>query len=662
MGGKYGEPIPHDPDFQGPKKGRHRSCTDVIFLLLFIVFIAWWIAVGVYSFKNGDPKSILIPKDSLGLRCGVDSDVRSKPYLFFFDLTKCIGPSVPFLGCPTPQVCVEECPNKFFTPVDNYDRKDLICKYKTPDDEKKPDGEICAKWYLKSKPVQNRCLPIISKDIIDELRQINISIPLLNQAIEKIQLEQVGENVVNDLALIWKPILIGLVLVLVGCLVYIILLRWVAFVMVWISIIGVILVLSAGVYKSFLFYKDLKVLADSDETDGSPFFETRRYLWLALLVICSVSLLVILLMVIFLRKRISLAVTLIEEGSKAVTSVTSVLFFPIIPWILQLTVITFALSVGLMLTTTGTPIFQVKISHNNTNPECTRMRGLPCNPDNYVPNKLCKDECNLKGMEHTKYYNYFHLTNVVGFFWGLFFVSAFGQMVLAFIFATWYWTRPRSKLPFFAITTAIAKVMRYHLGTLALGSLIITICRMIRLVLEYIDRKLKKYDNEFTRAIMCLLKCFFWCLEKFLKFLNTNAYIMCAIHGKNFCRSAKDAFFLLMRNILRVFVLDKVTDFLFFLSTLLLSFGAGAATYYFFYHQKQLKLYRELNYIEVPVALLSVSTFCIASIFFGVYSMAVDTLFLCFLEDCERNDGSPEKPYYMSKDLMKVFGKRNKAE
>ena len=37
-----------------------------------------------------------------------------------------------------------------------------------------------------------------------------------------------------------------------------------------------------------------------------------------------------------------------------------------------------------------------------------------------------------------------------------------------------------------------------------------------------------------------------------------------------------------------------------------------------------------------------------SSAFFGVYSMAVDTLFLCFLEDLERNDGSQEKPYYMS--------------
>lgn len=91
---------------------------------------------------------------------------------------------------------------------------------------------------------------------------------------------------------------------------------------------------------------------------------------------------------------------------------------------------------------------------------------------------------------------------------------------------------------------------------------------MIRVFLEYLDRKLKKYDNEITRAIMCCLKCFFWCLEKFLKFVNKNAYIMCAVHGKNFCTSARKAFGLLMRNILRVFVLDKVKMIGFYKTTI----------------------------------------------------------------------------------------------
>ena len=40
--------------------------------------------------------------------------------------------------------------------------------------------------------------------------------------------------------------------------------------------------------------------------------------------------------------------------------------------------------------------------------------------------------------------------------------------------------------------------------------------------------------------------------------------------------------------------------------------------------------------------------------------MAVDTLFLCFLEDMERNDGSPERPFFMSRGLQKIVGKMQK--
>ena len=42
--------------------------------------------------------------------------------------------------------------------------------------------------------------------------------------------------------------------------------------------------------------------------------------------------------------------------------------------------------------------------------------------------------------------------------------------------------------------------------------------------------------------------------------------------------------------------------------------------------------------------------------------MAVDTTFICFLEDSEHNDGSSEKPYYMSKALLDILGKTNKKE
>jgi len=261
------------------------------------------------------------------------------------------------------------------------------------------------------------------------------------------------------------------------------------------------------------------------------------------------------------------------------------------------------------------------------------------------------------GIENSAIIPYLHVYNAFCFFWGVFFVSALGEMILASTFATWYWTFNKNDVPFFTLTTATGRTLRYHIGTLAFGSLIIAICRMIRVLLEYLDQKLKMYDNPFTKAILCCMKCFFWCLENFLKFINRNAYIMCAIHGKNFCTSAKDAFSLLVSNMVRVFVLDKVTDFLFFLSKILVSIGVASILYSFLEYVTK----KDLNYVMVPVVFVFVSTYFVASVFFSVCTMAVDTLFLCFLEDCERNDGSSSKPYFMSKNLMKILGKNNKT-
>lgn len=156
------------------------------------------------------------------------------------------------------------------------------------------------------------------------------------------------------------------------------------------------------------------------------------------------------------------------------------------------------------------------------------------------------------------YVGWYHLYNFFGLIWILCFINDFGDMVLAGSFAGWYWTLDRKKdLPSFPLMTSFIRTFRYHLGTIAFGSLIISIIKFIRYFLEYADQKLKQYsqDNPLVKALVCCCKCCFWCLEKFMKFINRNAYIMTAVYGKNFCTSARDAFFLLMRNAVRAFVL-----------------------------------------------------------------------------------------------------------
>uniref|UniRef100_A0A674PLD7 Choline transporter-like protein n=1 Tax=Takifugu rubripes TaxID=31033 RepID=A0A674PLD7_TAKRU len=256
--------------------------------------------------------------------------------------------------------------------------------------------------------------------------------------------------------------------------------------------------------------------------------------------------------------------------------------------------------------------------------------------------------------------------NVVAFLWCANFVIALGQCTLAGAFSSYYWafTKP-DDIPTFPVCSSFIRSLRYHVGSLAFGALILTLVQIVRIILEYIDHKTKSAQNPCARFLLCCLKCCFWCLEKFIKFLNRNAYIMIAVYGKNFCVSAKNAFMLLMRNIVRVVVLDKVTDLLLFFGKLLVVGGVGVLAFFFFSGRILLPgssfQSETLNYYWMPIITVVVGSYLIAHGFFSVYNMCVDTLFLCFLEDLERNDGSLQKPYFMSRNLMKILNKSNKA-
>lgn len=91
------------------------------------------------------------------------------------------------------------------------------------------------------------------------------------------------------------------------------------------------------------------------------------------------------------------------------------------------------------------------------------------------------------------------------------------------------------------------------------------------------------------------------------------------------------------------------------LGKLLITGLTVCATWWYYTSDKT--RHSEVNYWTVPAGMTAITSFLIATVFFKVQAAAIDTLFLCFLEDCERNDGSSEKPYYMSKRLRKLLHK-----
>lgn len=692
--GKHGTPQKYDPTFKGPIY--NRGCTDVICCVLLFLAIVGYVAVGIIAWTHGDPRKVIYPTDSRGEFCGQKGTKNAnKPFLFYFNIVKCASPLVLLeFQCPTPQICVKQCPDRYLTflkartsPDFDYYKQFCVPGFQNNKGlaEVLRDGD-CPAVITPSKPLAQRCFPAIhtNKGVLmvgnettyEDGNGTRKNITELVEGAKKanmvLEARQLAMQIFEDYTVSWYWIVIGLVIAMVLSLLFIILLRFLAGIMVWVMIVMVILVLGYGIFHCYMEYSRLRGEAGSDislvdlgfQTDLRVYLHLRQT-WMAFMIILSILEVVIILLLIFLRKRILIAIALIKEASRAVGHVMCSMLYPLVTFFLLCLCIAYWASTAVFLSTSNVAVY--KIFDDTSCP----LLGQTCNPETFPSaneSRLCPSgHCQFAFYGGESAYHRallgLQFFNAFMFFWLSNFVLALGQVTLAGAFASYYWAlRKPEDMPAFPLFSAFGRALRYHTGSLAFGSLILAVVQIIRVTLEYLDQRLKAAQNKFARFVMVCLKCCFWCLEKFIKFLNRNAYIMIAIYGTNFCTSARNAFFLLMRNIIRVAVLDKVTDFLFLLGKLLIVGSVGILAFFFFTHR--IRIVQDtappLNYYWVPILTVIIGSYMIAHGFFSVYGMCVDTLFLCFLEDLERNDGSAERPYFMSSTLKKLLNKTNK--
>ncbi|XP_045401767.1 choline transporter-like protein 2 isoform X3 [Lemur catta] len=692
--GKLGTPQKYDPTFKGPIY--NRGCTDVICCVFLLLAIVGYVAVGIIAWTHGDPRKVIYPTDSRGEFCGQKGTKNAnKPYLFYFNIVKCASPLVLLeFQCPTPQICVEKCPNRYLTYLNARNSRDFeyYKQFCVPGFQNNKgvaevlrDGD-CPAVLIPSKPLARRCFPAIHahkgvlmvgnettyEDGHGSRKNITELVEGAKKANGVLEARQLAMRIFEDYTVSWYWIVIGLVIAMVMSLLFIILLRFLAGIMVWVMIVMVILVLGYGIFHCYMEYSRLRGEAGSDVSLADLGFQTdlRVYLhlrqtWMAFMIILSILEVIIVLLLIFLRKRILIAIALIKEASRAVGYVMCSMLYPLVTFFLLCLCIAYWACTAVFLSTSNEAVY--KIFDDVACP----LTGKTCNPETFPSaneSRLCPNaRCQFAFYGGESGYHRallgLQIFNAFMFFWLANFVLALGQVTLAGAFASYYWAlRKPDDLPAFPLFSAFGRALRYHTGSLAFGALILAIVQIIRVILEYLDQRLKAAENKFAKFLMTCLKCCFWCLEKFIKFLNRNAYIMIAIYGTNFCTSARNAFFLLMRNIIRVAVLDKVTDFLFLLGKLLIVGSVGILAFFFFTHR--IRIVQDtappLNYYWVPILTVIIGSYLIAHGFFSVYGMCVDTLFLCFLEDLERNDGSAERPYFMSSTLKKLLNKTNK--
>lgn len=328
-------------------------------------------------------------------------------------------------------------------------------------------------------------------------------------------------------------------------------------------------------------------------------------------------------LMLFMRKSINVAIKCLSMASMAIEEMPFIVFSPIIqvaafvvfliPWVFY---ILYLASMGSWQTKyTTVTLFGQSASY--------------ASGKKWVP-----DEGNNTGVK--LWFLFFCLL------WTMNFIASYGQMVIAMAISKWYFTNPINRVAEISNRTLLscyATVFRFHLGTCSFGALLIAVIQFLRAVALYVQKNTSPAlrANPVVKIVFCCINCLLYCLECCMKFISKNAFIQTAIHGTSFMVSAKNAFFTIARNILRIGAVFTVSHLAIIAGKLFVCSLATATSYYYFTGAYSDKLHD----FVAPTILVMIISWMTASMFFDVLQMAIDTVLMCYVADEEANDGKP---------------------
>jgi len=657
---------------------QRRHCTDIIFLFLFVAFWVGMIVVAVLAFRAGNPLKLLEPVDYMGQMCGYpkgsqlnplnknEYDLTGLQYLWFpIDFRKDISLEK-LLQIKDMGICVEECPRGVDFSI-SADWEELIevslgdggivCDYEyrdAPDNQKTAwalqnvqSGGVgkCYVNFFSTEPVLKRCIPSIVNKTISEL-----TVQYLKVAIFATDFAGRG---VAEVTAGWKVIAISCLVAVVLCFAWVLFLRLFVGIIAWITILLVFTVLSLA--AAYCLYVGIRRLVEyKDDPTVTTEMDTIAKIYVGVGVAFCLVNFVYVCIILWLIRRIIIAIEIIKEASKALMRMPEMVLVPPLVFFIAVVVTIYYLLVAAYIQSAE----QFDEIPYDKLEEMSQYVGVDLNTTGYqIP-------------QDNRLIQLLHFYHLFGYFWTLAFALAIGYTAIAGAVSSWYFSKPGDKKspPKHAVVLATWRVFRYHLGSLAFGSLIVAIVQIIRVIFRRLEQRINKLKNKQVKYLTRTIHVVLACLEKIIKFINKNAYIMIAIHGSNFCNSAQRAFKLILTNILRVGAVNALGTFVLFLGKVFISAFAGVLCFVII---DQLApripiiagvdigsfLVKDITITPVPVAITVFISYIIATIFMDVYETSIDTVLLCFCEDVDVNDGDA-RPYFMPNSLKRMLDKR----
>lgn len=615
-----------------------RSCTDLPWFLLFTVFCVGMGSICGFTIVTGGAARLVFGYDSYGNTCGQRNeqiegvrlsglDHTDRKFVFFLDPCNI---DIVQRKIKSMALCVSLCPSEELKTYQDLKRFAMLngselCSYELAGHKYPGLPERfskCPKLPVppsKPLPVFNRCTPV----------DISCYAKFAEAVVTFVSDNSVLHRLIAGVAAS-KEIIIGLcVLALVLSMILMVIIRYISAVLVWILTSLVVLGSLAGTSVLWWLYIDHRLYGNDttpkvkEELKEEAIRDSGQAL-LVYAVAATVFTIILLLLMLFMRKRVALTIALFHVAGKVFIHLPLLTLQPFVTFLALLLFWMYWILVLLFLGTSGNPV-------QNEETGLTEFR--------------------LTGP--LQYLTWYH---AVGLVWITEFILACQQMTVAGAVVTYYFTRDKNRLPVTPILSSVLRLVRYHLGTVAKGAFIITLVKIPRLFLMYIHNQLKGKENACARCLLKTCICCLWCLEKCLNYLNQNAYAATAINSTSFCTSARDAFVILVENALRVATINAVGDFVLFLGKILIMTSTAFAGVLLLNYQR--------DYAEwlLPLIIVCLFSFLVAHCFLSIFEIVVDVLFLCFAIDTKYNDGTPGKEFFMDKALMEFVESSRRLE
>lgn len=226
-----------------------------------------------------------------------------------------------------------------------------------------------------------------------------------------------------------------------------------------------------------------------------------------------------------------------------------------------------------------------------------------------------------------------------GCLWTSVLFSHLSWAVVAAAAAQWYFARDKAAdLGRAPVLTAASRVLLFHLGSVAFGSLIVAAVRYARYAMFILKRTVCKEGRCglcFKLCACCWERCLL-CFERVLMFVTQSAYVMVAIESEPFLSSARHACGYLASaapGLLMVQLVGGVFLFVGKLFVALVSAGSCAAVLLF------APPYAGLSSVVPQCVVVLVVAYLAASLFMGIFEAVIDSVFLCYCIDDDQQLG-----------------------